>query len=48
MPHMIALMKRAGIELDGYESESTSTTDFVEDYSKVDDHSAAVVNTIKL
>ena len=47
MPHMIALMKRAGIELDGYEPESTSTTEFVDD-ATLKGHGGEVVDTIKL
>jgi len=46
MPHMIALMKRAGIEL--LESETTpSTTEFVDD-ATLKGQGGEVVDTIKL
>lgn len=52
MPHMIALLKRAGIELDGYDYEPTTpqvseTTQFVEDPT-IKGAGGEIVESIKL
>ena len=52
MPHIIALLKRAGIELDGYDYEPTTpqvsgTTQFVDD-ATIKGQGGEVVDTIKL
>ena len=48
MPHMIALLKRAGIELDGHDyAEPEQTTQFVDD-ATIKGQGGHVVDTIKL
>lgn len=48
MPHMIALLKRAGIELDGYDyGQPEQTTQFVEDPT-IKGAGGEIVESIKL